>query len=505
MGNWKRLRIAIQAGILLLFLYLFLRTGMQKTPAAALFFWFDPLVALANTIADRALRPWWFWSIFTIVLTLIAGRVWCGWVCPLGTLLDVVPGRLPDARQVDRLTRWRKLKFGVLLLILFCAILGNLTLIFLDPITLLYRSLAGAFWPAALWLFNSLEALMYHIAPLRGIVEQLDRMLRATVVPASVPIMPFAVFTGLLVIAVLALNLVRKRFWCRYVCPLGALLGLLSRFAFLQRRVETSCRQCRACARHCPTGTIDPQRANESDPAECIMCLDCLEPCPADAQTFRFRLPVRKRWDYDPSLRTAFGSLGVALLGTGLMGIEPVLNRRTLPLRPPGVKDEAEFLARCIRCGVCIEVCPTKALQPSITHSGWVGFLTPVLVPRIGYCDYSCNKCGQVCPAGAIPQLSLEEKRQAVIGYAYVDRSRCIPWVDFRNCIVCEEMCPVPVKAIQTEEVEVWAPDGQRVKVKRPHVIHERCIGCGICENHCPVSGEAAIRVKPATDLSVLF
>ena len=125
--------------------------------------------------------------------------------------------------------------------------------------------------------------------------------------------------------------------------------------------------------------------------------------------------------------------------------------------------------------------------------------------PRLGYCDFGCNACGQACPTGAIPPLDLDAKRQAIIGHAYVDRSRCIPWVDARNCIVCEEMCPVPEKAIVLEDAEVRNPDtGEMVMVRRPVVIHERCIGCGICENRCPVNGKAAIVVYAPTDLSAI-
>jgi formate hydrogenlyase subunit 6/NADH:ubiquinone oxidoreductase subunit I len=120
---------------------------------------------------------------------------------------------------------------------------------------------------------------------------------------------------------------------------------------------------------------------------------------------------------------------------------------------------------------------------------------TPVLVPRLGYCDYSCSACGQVCPVQAIPPLSLEDKRKKVIGLAYIDQNRCIPWADNRDCIVCEEMCPVPKKAIRLEPVEVVNAKGARVTVQRPHVIREHCIGCGICEYKCPVNGEAAIRI----------
>jgi ferredoxin len=130
-----------------------------------------------------------------------------------------------------------------------------------------------------------------------------------------------------------------------------------------------------------------------------------------------------------------------------------------------------------------------------VSEAGLEGLWTPVLVPRAGYCDYSCNACGQVCPVEAIPRLSLEEKRQRVIGQAHINEDRCIAWADHVDCIVCEEMCPVPDKAIVLEEAEVRTGDGERVTVQHPHVIRDRCIGCGICEYKCPVNGEAAIRV----------
>ena len=142
-----------------------------------------------------------------------------------------------------------------------------------------------------------------------------------------------------------------------------------------------------------------------------------------------------------------------------------------------------------------MRACPTGALQASITESGLSGFLTPVLVPRLGYCLYSCNQCGQVCPSGAIPPLTLEEKKTAVIGHAYIDQNRCLPWADGTSCIVCEEMCPLPEKAITLEEREIVRPDGTVGVIRLPHVQRDLCTGCGICENKCPLVGEAAIRV----------
>jgi MauM/NapG family ferredoxin protein len=343
---------------------------------------------------------------------------------------------------------------------------------------------------------------------LRGPLDAFEGVVRGPVLPVHQPLYGLNVLVALLFAGILVLNAARDRFWCRYLCPLGALLGLVSKIAWLRRTVGSGCLECHRCARACPTGTIDPARHHESDPSECIMCLDCVPTCPRSEQHFvgHWRPGVwYAPWRaYDPSRRQLIASAGATLAAVGLFGAEPAASHDNPRLiRPPGVRGN-DFLSRCIRCGICLKVCPTSGLQPSLTEAGWAGLWTPVLVSRIGYCDYSCNACGQACPVGAIPPLSLEEKRQTVIGHAAIDRDRCIPWADARNCIVCEEMCPVPDKAILLEEVEVRAPDGTMVQVKRPQVVRERCIGCGICENHCPLSGEAAIQVYVPTDLSAV-
>ncbi|MBU1878542.1 MAG: 4Fe-4S dicluster domain-containing protein, partial [Chloroflexi bacterium] len=166
---------------------------------------------------------------------------------------------------------------------------------------------------------------------------------------------------------------------------------------------------------------------------------------------------------------------------------------------PPGSVEET-LLLRCIHCGECMQVCPTAGLQPSLLEADLEGLWTPRLVPRLGYCDYGCTNCGQVCPTEAIPRLALEEKRRVVMGLAYIDTNRCIPWADSRDCIVCEEMCPTPEKAIVLDDIET--PDGRTVR--RPRVLRDVCIGCGICEFKCPLEGESAIRVyAPTVDVAL--
>ena len=144
-----------------------------------------------------------------------------------------------------------------------------------------------------------------------------------------------------------------------------------------------------------------------------------------------------------------------------------------------------------------MKVCPTGGLQPSgVEELGLSGLWTPHLVPRLGHCDYGCHACGQVCPSGAIRILTLLDKQSTVIGRAYIDANRCLPWVDNISCAVCEEMCPVPDKAIilLTDE-QAETTDSNETGIPRPHVLSSLCTGCGLCEQRCPLNGESAIRV----------
>ena len=502
----RKLRPWVQALAFTLFFVILVAAGRVAFLPADLFFRLDPLVGLVGMLASkRFVITLLIGGLITVVLTVFLGRVWCGWLCPLGTVLDWIPAHQPGPKEADLHPRWRGVKYFLLGLIILAAILGNLSLIFLDPITLIYRTIATALWPALVAIVSGAEQALAGL-PVPGLLDaivKVDNFLRSTIFPMYQPVFGLSGLAVVLFGVVLALNAIRARFWCRYLCPLGGLLGLISKVSWLRRATNDRCIACARCAKVCPTGTIDPQKDYASDPSECIMCLECAPACDQDAQSFHGHLGLALWQPYDPSFRQFLISAGAAVTVVGLSKVIPQ-DKETQPhlLRPPGAIDP-DFLSKCIRCGVCIQVCPTSGLQPSLKEAGWVGLWTPVLVPRLGYCDYSCNACGQACPTGAIPSLSLEDKRQTVIGHAYVDRNRCLPWASGRSCITCEEMCPVPEKAIQLEEVTTLGPNGQPMTLQCPYVVQERCIGCGICENNCPLSGQAAIRVYTPTDLGV--
>lgn len=164
-------------------------------------------------------------------------------------------------------------------------------------------------------------------------------------------------------------------------------------------------------------------------------------------------------------------------------------------IRPPGSLEEKEFLKKCVKCGECMKVCITNGLQPTLLEAGLEGIWSPVLVPRIGYCEYRCTLCGQVCPTGAIRKLEQKEKAKISIGTAMIDKGRCLPYAHATPCIVCEEVCPTPKKAIWFEKSLVKDRDGREITVQQPRVDLELCIGCGICETKCPVLGQPAIYV----------
>lgn len=420
----------------------------------------DVLAGLSAMLAGRVFLPVFLPSLGLVLLTLLLGRVWCGWLCPLGTLLEWT-GRRPARFQMA--VAWYRVKYGLLLALLVGALLGAPGLILLDPLPLLERGL---------------------VSIVRLVLDGIGRVFY----PADV--VPFFLLAGLL-----ALNAVVPRFWCRALCPLGALLALLARPAGLRRQVGSACNGCGACAACCPMGAIR-EGAGENVPQECILCLECADRCPQQAVGWRWS-PRKVPSAFDPSRRTFLVALGAGVLLAGLSWAERAWGQKSPRLlRPPGAVEE-EMLSRCLRCGACLAACPTGALRPALLEAGLEGLWTPILFPRLGYCRYTCNACGQACPSRAIRPLAPAEKQVWVIGIARVDPTRCLTWTENRHCTVCQETCPVVGPAVELRPEEVLSPWGESIQVRRPRVIADLCIGCGICEYNCPVEGEAAIQVWP--------
>ncbi len=446
--KWIRTRQLVQYGALALFAILFITTPQSSQlpiNLSNLFSRLDPLQAIAATIASREALVLYLPALVTIVATLVFGRVWCGWICPLGAILELF-----GPKGMRKMRPWfRQIKYVFLITLLLMAVFGSLAFIWLDPITILVRGVADPI------------SVAFSIIETPG--------LRVLTLLSMVPLL-----------LVLSLNLIEKRFWCRHFCPLGAIIGLGSKFAWIRRRVNAaSCVQCGDCVKTCPMGAINPETIRH-DPAECIMCMDCAAPCPKTAIRFGKQPTPRWGFEYDPSRREFIGgaataAAGLVLLGTGLG--KP--NAADL-VRPPGVTNEAEFLDKCIRCDQCVQACATHALHPVTFGASWDALWTPAINGSLGYCSNDCNRCGQVCPAGAIPALSLQDKRKQVMGVAVLNEPACI------NCMVCEKACQL--KAIDRTEVH---KEGKAKPL--PVILTDKCNGCGQCEYKCPAP--PAIRV----------
>ena len=500
--TWLTLRRVSQLLFLALFLFLFLKAEFVDQGTLAwpvdLFFRFDPLALATHLLSFGPLVAKLFWSLSFVALTLILGRFFCGWVCPMGTTLDGAR-RLLLAPRPDRgvALRWRRVKYYLLITLLVSALLSVNLLGLFDPLSLLYRSVAIVLYPAFGYGVEHAATVLYRLGPpVTYASEPAYQFFKATLLPFRplVYLLPFLTLT--LFALVVAAERVDRRFWCRALCPLGALYGLLARFSRLRRRPAALCPDCGDCTERCKMGAFAPGHPARHQNAECQLCMRCLVECEKGKVHFTWRSKA-PRAPLDLGRRqlitsVAVGAAVVPLIRLGSLARPP----DEYLIRPPGAQNEAEFLSRCIRCGQCMKVCLTNGLQPVLWEAGLEGLYTPKLVPRMGYCNFSCHLCSQVCPTGAIPTLELKVKQITALGTAFINRSRCIPYTEGTDCMVCEEHCPVTPKAIIFSEQEVVNLMGERVQVKLPVINPDRCNGCGQCEHVCPVGGESAIRVK---------
>jgi MauM/NapG family ferredoxin protein len=433
------------------------------------------------------------WALAPIILTIFLGRYVCGWICPLGAVLQFFAWLFKKSKLYKpKLTSkgLLRLKYAILAAVIVSAVFTLDLAGFLDPLSFLYRSFILFVLPAFGRSGDS-AAIALQGAGLDRIGTFISDHLQNLAVNKT---FNQGLIIGLIFLAIVLLTMYRERFWCRYLCPAGALLGLLSRWSLVKVKVDKDkCTQCKLCTLHCQTEAT-PFPNENWQPSECVYCYSCAARCPAKAISFPLTASTAQTKPVDfPKRKWIFSSiLGLALIP--LFRTSAASQRPSKKLiRPPGSLPEPSFLSACVRCGECMKVCPTNALQPASDQAGLEGIWTPVLVPRIGYCEYYCSLCTQVCPTGAIKELKIKEKTSVRIGSAWIDKNRCIPYALGRPCSVCEEKCPTSPKAIQLIETEVAMPDGALSIQKIPVVILEACIGCGICETKCPVYDDPAI------------
>ena len=520
-----RLRLCSQIVFFALFLWLLFHTEFQgslrnsaseiRLPyPVGLFFQLDPLVALSNALAGHSLYRGLLWGLLILIPTMFVGRFFCGWICPLGSIHHFL-GSLKSERKrgkhlldSNRYKRWQTAKYYILVALLGAALLGTGVVGWLDPFSFLVRSVGLSVLPATNYALQSALGILEHsrFAFVQTIGSALHFILGAVLLNFKQPYFRQGVWLGVIFLFILALNFRITRFWCRALCPLGALLGIVSRWSVLGLvKNPEHCNDCNRCLLRCQGGD-DPIGGVPWHQPECHLCLNCVDECAEHGLEFKF-FPDKKVAGTNLQRRRVLTGLaaGAALLPVmrSTPGFAAAKHERLL--RPPGSLEEEFFLSRCIRCGECMKVCPNNALQPALTEAGVEGLWTPVLVPRLGYCETSCVLCSQVCPTGAIWEITAREKGWSVdvssaakpvrLGTAFYDRGRCLPWAMATDCIVCEEWCPTSPKAIYLRPAELIDAEGNVKQVKQPYLDPSRCVGCGACEHACPIQDRPAVYV----------
>jgi polyferredoxin len=479
---WRRV---VQASFFLLFVLLFVfvawpyggtnyarHRDSKEIIAAELFLIIDPLVSLSTAIAAKS----WVWSLTAaaVILTicLIIPRGFCGYVCPLGTVIDLFDwaiGRRIQRWKLKDQNRgwWVNLKYYLLAGCLISSVFGLLLTGFVAAIPVITR--------AFLFLVKPLEL---------GFTKgwYLNTGFNAG-----------HIISVLLFLAILFLGVFRRRFWCQYVCPSGALFSLGNFFRTTERKVETSCISCNKCVEICPFDAIKPDYNTRT--ADCTLCQTCGGVCPTHSIKFvdrwdHFNLkPLAADVERLPSRR---GFLAGMLAGAGLAAVGARSGfSATPPVRPPGSLPEEQFLQACIRCGECFQSCPNDVLQPAGFEHGFKGLWTPRVIANWAGCESTCNNCGQVCPTGAIRALPIEEKRVARMGLAKVE-SNCLPLAGREACQLCVDECNAAgYHAIEFMRVHPKLDDsGNPIDgsgFSAPVVLADKCVGCGLCQTRCHV------------------
>ena len=487
-----KLMSKIRRGVQIIFLFFFIyllfqaRFPYQGKIPSELFLRFDPLAQLLASLSSREFTSWFWMGLITLGLTIIFGRVFCGWLCPMGTTIEftekLLPKRKPLPKPASFSLKW--FKYFLLFLVIFSALAGRNFWYLLDPIPLVHRIYILVFYPLLVYLGKSGLELGEPLLEKLG----LERLAYLQLTPAyfNQVFLTAGIFAGIIL-----LSLWMPRFFCQNLCPLGALLGIFSRFSLLGKNVSSSCIDCGLCLRSCPVWAIEEKSWQDKE-AECIKCFICQDRCPTSAIAYGFfKKGFQRSYGVNLSRRSFLGAsllgLGAGFLARGSSSAQSKLNEI---IRPPGAIPEQEFLARCTRCGKCIKICPTRVIQAQGLEQGLEGFSAPRMIMRIAGCDQECTLCGEICPTDALRALELEEKKYAKLGSAEINQQRCLVWAWGQVCLICDEICPY--NAIVFQEI-----DGLR----RPVVIPSRCNGCGWCEYACPVKGESAIRVSKSGEI----
>ena len=491
---------------------------MLRTIRLTLAIVFFVLITLLFLDFTGALHTWFGWMakiqflpavlglnigiiLLLVILTLVCGRVYCSVICPLGVFQDIISW-LSGKRKKNRfryspaLTWLRYCMLGIFLL----AIIGGLGsfVALLAPYSAYGRIASGFFAPVYQWANNGLA----YLAERAGSYAFYETEIWIK----SLPTLAIAGMTAVFLIILAARG---GRTYCNTICPVGTVLGFLSKYSLFKPVIDTAkCNGCGLCARNCKASCID-SKAHEIDYSRCVACMDCINKCRQGAITY-----TRRRPNPEPTTakgtsvtaeqindtRRAFLSTTALLAATaavkaqekkvdgGLAVIEEKkIPERAVQITPPGSLSARNFAQHCTACQLCVSVCPNQVLRPS---GNLMKLMQPEMSYERGYCRPECTKCSEVCPAGAIHPITKADKSAIQIGHAVWIKENCICVTDHVDCGNCARHCPAG--AIQM----VPSDPKNEQSIKIPVVNTERCIGCGACENLCPSRPFSAIYVE---------
>lgn len=450
--------------------------------------WMAKLQALESVLALNFLV-----IAFLVVLTLVCGRIYCSVICPLGIMQDIF-GWLGKKAKKNRYTYSKAvswLRYGVLLLAVGCWLLGIAAVVqLLAPYSAFGRIATNLLQPVWQAGNNVLASIAEHYDSYAFYHSDIWLRALSSLVIAAVT---------LIVLAILAWR--NGRTYCNTICPVGTILSFLSRFSFLKINFDTEkCRNCSMCSKNCKAACID-YKTHTVDYSRCVVCGDCIATCKFGALKYdNASLHARSNQNTQKDTSRRSFLLTSAMITTaalaqeakkvdgGLAEIEDkVAPERQTPITPPGSLSAQNMAQRCTGCQLCISECPNEVLRPS---DDWLHLMQPVMSYERGYCRPECNRCSQVCPAGAIQPIRHEDKASTQIGHAVWVKKNCIPLTDGVACGNCARHCPVGAIEMVPSD-----PDDEE-SIKIPVVNEARCIGCGACENLCPARPFSAIYVE---------
>ena len=434
-----------------------------------------------------------------LVLTLLFGRVYCSVICPLGVMQDIISWIHGKTKKKNRFRfsyspaiNW--LRYGVLALFIVALVAGLHSLVALIAPYSAYGRIASNLLAPVYQLGNNFFAWIAERAGSYAFYST-EVWIRSGATFA-IAAATFAV------VAVLAWK--HGRTWCNTICPVGSVLGLFSRFSVFAPVIDTEkCRNCDLCGKQCKSSCIN-MKEHEIDYSRCVACMDCIDTCKEGAIHYACRYgkkgsPSPAQGNVDKSKRAFLVSSAIATTAVaakaqdmkvdgGLAEIERATKpERQTRLVPAGSLSLKNFADHCTACQLCVSVCPNQVLRPS---TSLMTLMQPEMSYERGYCRPECTKCSDVCPAGAIRPISVEEKSSTQIGHAVVCLDNCVVNTDEVSCGNCARHCPAGAISMVRKN-----PDDPK-SLRIPVVNEERCIGCGACENLCPARPFTAIHVE---------